>query len=130
MNHKIPTSLQYTATHEWLRAEDDGAVTIGITDHAQNLLGDIVYVELPEAQKNVRMSDSCAVIESVKAAADVYTPITGMITAVNTQLSANPELINVDPYGDGWLCRIMPADKTEMSRLLSAEAYQHMLESE
>ncbi|HVV68625.1 MAG TPA: glycine cleavage system protein GcvH [Gammaproteobacteria bacterium] len=130
MSNFIPKELKYTKSHEWVREESDGTVTIGITHHAQELLGDIVYVELPELQKNFKNEESIVVVESVKAAADVYAPVTGQIVAINNTLSDQPELVNVDPYGDGWLCQIKPLDKSELAKLLDAGAYQQSIEAE
>jgi glycine cleavage system H protein len=123
MSSQIPKDLKYTPSHEWARDEKDGTITVGITDHAQALLGDIVYVELPELKKKFAARDSCGVVESVKAAADVYTPLSGEVIAVNNALSNNPELINNDPYGAGWLCRLRVDNTAGLSELLSAENY-------
>ena len=119
----IPSELKYASSHEWARVEDDGSVTIGITDHAQNLLGDVVYVELPELEAEVASSDEIAVVESVKAASDIYAPISGTILAVNENLEERPELVNEDPYGDGWMFRLQPSAIDEMDNLLEAESY-------
>jgi len=121
--HSLPPHLKYTHTHEWLAAENDCA-KIGITEHAQSLLGDMVYVELPEIGKKVTAGDECCVVESVKAASDVYAPISGTIIAVNTELNQKPEAINQDPYGAGWIIKIQPADLNEVEHLLEAEQYQ------
>jgi glycine cleavage system H protein len=107
---ELPGDLQYTDDHEWLRREDDGTVTIGITDHAQSALGDLVYVELPEVDQEVDSGGDMAVVESVKAASDVYAPISGTVVAVNAALSDDPEVINSDPYGDGWIVKLKPGD--------------------
>jgi len=123
MSNLIPANLKYTSSHEWIREEDDGTITLGITDHAQELLGDIVYVELPELKKTVSSGDGFAVVESVKAAADVYAPVAGEITGINEALSSQPELMNTDPYGDGWLCRIRIANKSDLAALMSDVAY-------
>jgi glycine cleavage system H protein len=122
MSSIIPTELRYTQTHEWVRANDDGTVTVGITDHAQNLLGDLVFVEIPEVDRAVAAAESCAVVESVKAASDVYSPLDGIIVAVNEALADRPELINEDPYGEGWIFRL----KTDaaLEGLLDAKAYE------
>lgn len=130
MSSQIPKDLKYTSSHEWARDEKDGTITIGITDHAQGLLGDIVYVELPELNKKFATRDSFAVVESVKAAADVYTPLSGEIIAVNTALSNNPELINNDPYGAGWLCRLRIDNASGLSELLSDEQYAENIAEE
>lgn len=123
---ELPGDLQYTNDHEWLRREDDGNVTIGITDHAQSSLGDLVYVELPEVGQDVDNGGDMAVVESVKAASDVYAPISGTVVAANEALSDDPEVINSDPYGDGWIVRLKPGD--DKGELLSPEAYQALLD--
>jgi glycine cleavage system H protein len=123
---ELPGDLQYTDDHEWLRREDDGTVTIGITDHAQSALGDLVYVELPEVDQEVDSGGDMAVVESVKAASDVYAPISGTVAAVNEALSDDPEVINSDPYGDGWIVKLKPGD--DQGELLSPEAYQSLLD--
>lgn len=130
MTNTIPTNLRYTSSHEWVRDEGNNTVTLGITDHAQELLGDIVFVELPEHDKTVSAGEGCAVVESVKAAADVYSPVSGEVTAINETLNQNPELVNNDPYGEGWLCRIRLKDTADISNLMSAEDYQRSVESE
>ena len=119
----FPDDLKYAATHEWVRLEEDGSVTIGITDHAQDLLGDIVFVELPEEGATVSARDEISVIESVKAASDIYAPLSGEVIAVNEDLADSPETVNSDPYGEGWLCRILPSDLAELDELLDAEGY-------
>ena len=106
---ELPGDLKFTKEHEWLRQEEDGSVTIGITDHAQSALGDLVYVELPEVGQEVENGGEMAVVESVKAASDVYAPIGGTVTAVNESLADDPEKINADPYGDGWVVRLQPS---------------------
>jgi len=123
---ELPGDLQYTNDHEWLRREDDGNITIGITDHAQSSLGDLVYVELPEVGQDVDSGGDMAVVESVKAASDVYAPISGSVVAINEALSDDPEVINSDPYGDGWIVRLAPGD--DQGELLSPEAYQALLD--
>lgn len=123
----IPAELKYVASHEWLRLEDDGTITVGITEHAQDLLGDIVYVELPEVGATVAVDDEIAVVESVKAASDVYAPITGEIIAINEELEDAPETINSDPYGDGWFFKIRPDNVDDYEALMSAEEYQNEL---
>ena len=120
----IPADLKYVASHEWLRQEEDGSITVGITHHAQDLLGDIVYVELPEVGEQVDADAEIAVVESVKAASDVYAPIAGEILAVNEALVDAPETINEDPYGDGWFFRVRPADLAELDELLNADGYR------
>jgi len=122
MSSIIPTELRYTQTHEWVRANDDGTVTVGITDHAQHLLGDLVFVEIPEVGRVVNAAESCAVVESVKAASDVYSPLDGVIVDVNEALADSPELINQDPYGEGWIFRIKT--NATLEGLLDADAYE------
>jgi glycine cleavage system H protein len=118
----IPQNLRYTESHEWIRAESDGTITIGITDHAQEALGDIVFLELPEAGKQFNAGDACAVVESVKAASDIYAPVTGEIIATNQDVTSAPENVNSDAYGS-WLFKMKPADISKVDSLLSAEAY-------
>lgn len=127
---KTPQELRYTRTHEWVRQENDGTLTVGITDHAQELMGDIVYVELPPAGRRVERDKECAVVESVKAASDVYAPVSGEIAAVNEQLAEAPETINKDPYGAGWLFRLKPAQAADVESLLDAQAYEALVASE
>jgi glycine cleavage system H protein len=122
MSSIIPTDLRYTETHEWVRTNDDGTVSVGITDHAQHLLGDLVFVEIPEAGRTVTAAESCAVVESVKAASDVYSPLDGVIVEVNEALADSPELINQDPYGAGWIFRLKTT--TTPDNLLDARAYE------
>ena len=123
----IPSELHYTTDHEWVREEDDGSLVIGITDHAQTALGDLVFVELPATDSELGAGDACAVVESVKAASDVYNPLAGRVTEINSALEEAPERVNEDPYGDGWLFRLLPDDATQLETLLSAEAYQQLL---
>ena len=130
MTTSTPENLKYTSSHEWVREEDDGTVTIGITEHAQSLLGDVVFVELPETQAELSAGDACAVIESVKAAADVYAPLTGKVIAVNDDLEGTPELVNSAPYEDGWLCQLEVADKAALADLMNADAYQSSIKEE
>ena len=125
---ELPGDLLYTKDHEWLRREDDGSVTIGITDHAQGALGDLVYVELPELGQDVDEAGEMAVVESVKAASDVYAPIGGNIAAINEELADVPEKINSDPYGDGWIVRMQPADAIDESTLMSPDDYQQFID--
>ena len=123
---ELPGDLVYTSEHEWLRQEEDGSVTIGITDHAQSALGDLVYVELPEVGQSVESGGEMAVVESVKAASDVYSPVSGEVTAVNEDLAEEPEKINADPYGDGWIARIKSdGDSVET---MTPEEYQTFLD--
>lgn len=119
-----PQDLRYTVTHEWVRVESDGTVTVGVTDHAQHLLGDLVFVELPKLDKSVQPGQEIAVVESVKTAADVYSPVSGTVVAVNDALQATPGQVNADPYGQGWLFRIKITDKAELEKLLDAQKYQ------
>jgi glycine cleavage system H protein len=123
----IPADLEYSRSHEWLRQLSDGNVEVGISDHAQAALGDLVFVELPEVGRNVNAQEACAVVESVKAASDIYAPVSGSVVAVNEALSKEPELINQDPYGRGWIMRLKPAAATS-SNLLSAAEYQAVAE--
>jgi glycine cleavage system H protein len=125
----IPNDLKYTKSHEWVRLEDDGTATIGITQHAQELLGDMVFVETPAVGRQLKQGDECAVVESVKAAADVYAPITGEVTAANQELASAPEKINQDAYA-AWLFRLKPANTADLEKLLDSAGYQKLLESE
>ena len=125
----IPQELRYTRSHEWVLAGDDGLVTVGITDHAQELLGDMVFIELPEMDADLDVGDECTVVESVKAASDVYAPVAGSVVAVNEKLVEAPELINEDPYGDGWMFRLKINDPSQLDSLLDASAYE-IVESE
>jgi len=120
----LPRDLKYTRTHEWVKTQPDGTMTIGITAHAQSLLGDMVFVELPEYNREFKQATEMAVVESVKAAADVYAPISGKIIEVNAKLQNQPELINKDPYGEGWICKLQPINQNELEQLLSAEEYE------
>lgn len=127
---KVPQELKYAKTHEWVRVEDDGSVTIGISDHAQDLLGDMVFIELPEVGRELEAEEDCAVVESVKAASDVYAPITGEVTAINEALEDAPDTVNNDPYGDGWLFRMKPADESNLEALLDADGYAAVVAAE
>ena len=120
---KIPGDLKFLSSHEWARIEDDGTVTVGISDHAQDLLGDIVFVELPEVGKTVAAEAEAAIVESVKAASDVYSPLSGEIIAVNDSLEASPEIINDSPYDEGWFFKLKPDNLDELADLLDAESY-------
>jgi glycine cleavage system H protein len=124
----VPETLKYSKTHEWIR-KDEGVYTVGITDHAQMMLGDLVYVELPEPESNLESGQECAVVESVKAAADIYSPISGEVIEINEALLEHPQLINEDPYGKGWLFRVRPFEN-DVSRLLNAEQYTKQVASE
>lgn len=123
----IPGDLKYTESHEWVRLEDDGTATVGVTDFAQESLGDLVFVETPEEGGSFDRGDACAVVESVKAASDVYAPISGEVVAANERLADEPELINSDPFGEGWLMRMQPGNAAELDELLDAEAYQQVV---
>lgn len=125
----LPTELKYTKSHEWVKSNDDGTVTVGITDSAQELLGDLVFVELPEEGTMLDAGDQCAVVESVKAASDVYAPITGEIIAINASLEDEPEQVNTDAFGNGWLFRMKPGQPDQVATLLDAAAYSETLEA-
>lgn len=120
----VPSELKYTKSHEWVRDEGDGTVTIGITDHAQELLGDLVFVELPEVGSELAAGDACCVVESVKAASDVYMPINGEILEVNEMLLETPEIINDSAFDDGWLFKVQPEADVELDDLMDADAYE------
>ncbi|WP_432696886.1 glycine cleavage system protein GcvH [Marinobacterium sp. YM272] len=126
----VPSELKYVASHEWIREEDGGVVCIGITDHAQELLGDVVFVELPDLDAEVSSGDDTGVVESVKAASDIYAPVSGTVVAINEELEDAPELVNSDPYGDGWFYKIKLSDPEELEALLDADAYSEQCESE
>ncbi|WP_454124558.1 glycine cleavage system protein GcvH [Kosakonia sp. Marseille-Q7440] len=126
----VPGDLKYSKEHEWLRKEADGSYTVGITEHAQELLGDMVFVDLPEVGTTVSAGDDCAVAESVKAASDIYAPIGGEIVAVNDSLNDSPELVNSAPYGEGWIFKIKANDEAEVEALLDATGYSALLEDE
>lgn len=123
----VPAELKYSKEHEWLRKEADGTYTVGITEHAQELLGDMVFVDLPEVGRMVDAGDDCAVAESVKAASDIYAPISGEIVAVNDELSDSPELVNNEPYATGWIFKIKASDESQIATLLDAAAYDALL---
>ncbi|MGF1760152.1 glycine cleavage system protein GcvH [Photobacterium sagamiensis] len=124
----VPSELKFTNTHEWVRPEGDGVFTVGITDHAQSMLGDMVFVDVPDLDTDTEAGEDCAVAESVKAATDVYAPLTGVVIAVNEDLENSPELVNSDPYGDGWLFQIKAEDEGEFEDLLDAESYQDLVD--
>ena len=124
---EVPAQLLYTEEHEWLRLEDDGDVTVGITDHAQAALGELVFVETPENGNDYQAGDACAVVESVKAASDVYSPLEGQVTQVNEALADEPELVNNSPYEEGWVFRMRPADATVLDGMMDAEAYERFV---
>jgi glycine cleavage system H protein len=123
----IPADLKYLDSHEWARVESDGTVTIGISDHAQGALGDLVFVEVPELGKSLSKGGAAAVVESVKAASDVYSPVSGEVVAANDALGSSPELVNSDPYGAGWLFKIKPSNTAELQQLLDAKAYEKVV---
>ncbi|ALO41118.1 MULTISPECIES: glycine cleavage system protein GcvH [Pseudoalteromonas] len=126
----IPSELKYASSHEWVRAEGDGVYTVGITEHAQELLGDMVFVELPEVGDEVDAGEDCAVAESVKAASDIYAPITGEVVAINEDLEDSPENVNNDAYGDGWLFKVKASDESELANLLDAEGYENAIDED
>ena len=126
---KIPEDLRYTKSHEWVRVEGQTA-TVGITDHAQAELTDVVYVELPQVGKELKAGEACAVVESVKAASDIYAPLSGRVTEVNTKLEQDPGLVNSDPYGEGWFFKMELTCPEEVSQLLDAQAYARLIEGE
>ena len=123
----IPKDLYYSESHEWLRLESDGTITLGITDHAQESMGDMVYIDLPELGQKLAAKDECGVLESVKSASDFYLPIAGEIIAVNQELADSPELVNRDPYGKGWLVRLRATNLDDIKTLLNADAYRKHL---
>lgn len=123
----VPAELKYTENHEWVREEEDGSVTVGITDHAQEALGDLVFVEPPESGRALAAGEVCAVVESVKAASDIYAPVAGEVLEGNGRLADEPEIINGDAYGDGWIMRLRPDDPASLEGLLDAESYEQFL---
>lgn len=125
---EVRADLLYRESHEWVRDEGDGTVTVGISDHAQDQLGDMVYVELPETGNSFDQGEACAVVESVKAASDAYAPVSGEVVAVNDELENQPELVNTDPYGEGWMYKIKVSDASQLAGLLKAEAYEALQE--
>ena len=124
-----PENLKYLSSHEWVKLEDDGSVTVGISDHAQDLLGDIVFVELPEVGQELGAEEEAAVVESVKAASDIFSPIGGKVTQINEKLLDEPDLVNVSPYEDGWFFKMQPDDLESLKSLLSSEDYTNSQES-
>ncbi len=124
-----PSNLKYTASHEWVKTEADGTISIGITQHAQELLGDMVFVETPKVGRKLKAKEECAVVESVKAASDVYAPVSGEVTAVNSLLDSSPEAINSDPYGS-WMFKLKPDNAADVAALMDAAAYQVAVDSE
>lgn len=127
---EIPGDLKFLKSHEWARAEDSGLVRVGISDHAQAQLGDVVYVELPEIGASVQAGNGVATVESVKAASDIYSPVSGEIVEINESLTDKPETINEDAYGEGWLFAVRPSDRGELDELLDADAYAEQIENE
>ena len=130
MSNTIPADLHYTKSHEWVRQTDNGVLEIGITDHAQSALGDLVFVEVPDVGRALAAGETCAVVESVKAASDVYCPLAGKVVANNVALSSKPELLNEDPYGAGWLFKLEANGSADMKSLMSPAAYQSFLSEE
>lgn len=130
MSNDVPSELKYTGSHEWVRVEDGGVVAIGITDHAQELLGDLVFVELPEVGATVASGAECAVVESVKAASDVFSPVSGEVVEVNEALAEAPETINQDAYEEGWIFRLRLTDESELDALMDADTYAEHAEAE
>lgn len=128
-SNNLPENLRYTASHEWVRQETDGTITVGITQHAQELLGDMVFVETPAIGRQLKAKEECAVAESVKAAADIYAPVNGVVVAVNSELGDAPEKINEDPYS-AWMFQIKPDNASDVDGLMDAVAYQAMIDSE
>jgi len=124
---QVPAELKYNDSHEWVRLEADGTVTVGITDHAQEALGDVVFVETPAVGSELSAGSSAGVVESVKAASDIYSPIDGTVLATNPALEGEPELVNSDPYGDGWMFRLQPANPAQINDMLDAAAYSDLI---
>ncbi|MBE8715892.1 glycine cleavage system protein GcvH [Cellvibrio polysaccharolyticus] len=127
---EIRKELKYLSTHEWARVEEDGTVTVGITDHAQDALGDVVFVETPEVGSTVTVGEETGVVESVKAASDIYSPVSGKVIAVNEALQDSPEIINESPYDEGWFFRVRPDDLAELDEALDDDGYREVIESE
>lgn len=127
---ELPKELRYLETHEWVRNEGDGTATVGITDHAQEALGDVVFVELPEVGQTLNAGEEAGVVESVKAASDIFAPVSGEVIAINEELEDAPETINQSPYGDGWFYRIRMSDPSELEALMDADAYREVAEDE
>ncbi len=124
----IPAELKYATSHEWVRDEGDGTFPVGITEHAQGLLGDMVFVDLPDVGDDIDAGEDCAVAESVKAASDIYAPISGKIVEINEELEDSPELVNTDPFSEGWLFRVKSSDESELDSLLDADGYAESIE--
>ena len=127
---ELPGDLKYSKSHEWVRVNDDGTVTVGITDHAQDQLGDMVYIEVPEQGRELGAEEACAVVESVKAASDVYTPLAGTVVEANDALADSPEAVNQDAYGAGWLMKLKPASSDALKDLMDPDAYQAFIDAE
>ena len=127
---EVPLELGYATTHEWAKQDEEGLIVIGISDHAQEALGDIVYVELPEIGQQIVVGEEAGVVESVKAASDIYAPVSGAVAEINEALEDSPETVNQDPYGDGWFFKLKVTDERELDDLLDAEAYQELCENE
>lgn len=127
---EVPLELGYAATHEWAKQDEEGLIVVGISDHAQDALGDIVYVELPEVGQQIVAGEEAGVVESVKAASDIYAPVSGAVEEINEGLDDSPETVNQDPYGDGWFFKLKVTDERELDDLLDADAYQELCESE
>ena len=127
---EVPLELGYAATHEWAKQDEEGLIVVGISDHAQDALGDIVYVELPEVGQQIVAGEEAGVVESVKAASDIYAPVSGAVEEINEGLEDSPETVNQDPYGDGWFFKLKVTDERELDDLLDADAYQELCESE
>ena len=126
----IPTELRYAKSHEWVRIEEDGSLVVGISDHAQDQLGDVVYVELPEIGQVLSIGDEAGVVESVKAASDVYSPVSGEVIEINPLLEDDPEMINTQPYEDGWFYKLQPSDSVELDDLMNSDSYCEFINSE
>jgi glycine cleavage system H protein len=126
----IPTELRYAKSHEWVRIEEDGSLVVGISDHAQDQLGDVVYVELPEIGQVLSVGDEAGVVESVKAASDVYSPVSGEVIEINPLLEDDPEMINTQPYEDGWFYKLQPSDSVELDDLMTSDSYYEFINSE
>ena len=127
---EVPLELGYAATHEWAKQDEEGLIVVGISDHAQDALGDIVYVELPEVGQQIVAGEEAGVVESVKAASDIYAPVSGAVEEINEGLEDSPETVNQDPYGDGWFFKLKVTDERELDDMLDADAYQELCESE
>jgi glycine cleavage system H protein len=126
----VPIELCYAATHEWAKQDDDGLIVIGISDHAQDALGDIVFIEMPEIGQQILAGEEAGVVESVKAASDIYAPVSGVVAEINESLEDSPETVNQDPFGDGWFFKLKANDERELDELMDAEAYKELCESE